>query len=120
MQAADFTDRWQKLSNPELQQQEVFQAGAPITAESVAAAKAKIIDRMHLAVAAGVDTTPFTMSGAAFFRTGTAGPTGEKLAVGCLVRIEANAAGGAYRVTARASNAMVARGALRVAKAQLA
>lgn len=49
----------------------------------------------------GVDPTPWTVSGAATFRTGAKDVNGNNINVGCLVRVEANPKANAFRVTTR-------------------
>lgn len=50
----------------------------------------------------GVDQSSASLSAAGTFRTGATAPSGDKLSVGCLVRVEANPTANAYRITVRA------------------
>lgn len=50
----------------------------------------------------GVDNGDGSISIACTFRTGTAAPTGDKISVGCLARIEGNPMTNSYRITVRA------------------
>lgn len=52
--------------------------------------------------AQGVDTSESSISIACTFRTGTTGPNGDKISVGCLARVEGNPMTNAYRITVRA------------------
>ncbi|KAF1325637.1 Ap-2 complex subunit alpha, partial [Globisporangium splendens] len=61
-----------------------------------------LIDEVALCIVQGVDTSEATLSLACTFRTDTSGPNGDKVSVGCLVRIETNAMTNAYRITVRA------------------
>ena len=47
------------------------------------------------------DESEFVRYGAASLRTGAVGPNGEKVSVGCLVKIEMNVQSNQVRVTAR-------------------
>jgi AP-2 complex subunit alpha len=50
----------------------------------------------------GIDTAGNSVTVAGTFRTGTPAPTGDKVSVGILARVEANAATNSFRVTVRA------------------
>ncbi len=47
------------------------------------------------------DSSEFVMYGAASLRTGTVNPSGEKITIGCLAKIEINMQANALRVTIR-------------------
>jgi AP-2 complex subunit alpha len=49
-----------------------------------------------------MDPTGMSVAAAGTLRTGATTPAGDKISVGCLVRIEANPTAGAYRLTVRA------------------
>jgi AP-2 complex subunit alpha len=115
-----FMQRWKALSAEDKQAQLVF--NAPVgQAIDVAACKALITGdtACRLAQATGVDKTETTISAAGTFRTGTAGPDGNKLSVGLLLRLELNVAANAYRLTVRAVHGDVAKGLGNVIKNQL-
>jgi hypothetical protein len=57
-----------------------------------------------------VDANDTSITIAGTFRTGAATPTGEKISVGALVRVEANTMTNSYRVTVRAVHKDVALG----------
>lgn len=117
----NFMQRWGALAGPEREVQEVFQAGKPITAEYMTELRQVLVQALRIGEGQGLDATPFTFTGAATFRTGTLGPDGvTKVSVGCMMRLEANAAANAFRITARAVHGRVAEGLRNVIKAQLA
>jgi AP-2 complex subunit alpha len=60
-----------------------------------------IVDGLKFGRCQGVDPTPWTVSGAATFRTGAKDLNGNNINVGCLLRIEANPKANAFRVTTR-------------------
>lgn len=117
----NFMQRWQSLAGGDREAQEVFQSSKPITAELMAQVRQMLSQALHVGEGQGLDPTPFTFTGAATFRTGTVGPDGvTKVSVGCMMRLEANAAVNAFRITARAVHGRVAEGLRNVLKAQLA
>ena len=60
-----------------------------------------------------------TLHGACTFRTNSVGRTGERISVGTLVRVDANAAAGAYRVIVRSQHPDVTAAAMKVIVPQL-
>ena len=95
-----FVQRWATLGAPGLEHMATFAASAgPATA---AFAKTRLVELVRVAVVDGVDDGGGTiMSGATALRTGTVNAGGEKISVGCLVRLEMNEAAGAFRLTVR-------------------
>ncbi|OQS04089.1 AP-2 complex subunit alpha [Thraustotheca clavata] len=92
----DFTKRWAALEGQGREQQEVFASSTKLDAQ----ANIKLLtDTMKFGL--GVDASG-ALALAGTFRTGTAAPTGDKISVGCLVRLEANAQANSYRLTVRA------------------
>lgn len=74
---------------------------------------------LKLGQATGLDTDT-TYTGCATFRTGTTAPDGSGLiSVGGMMRLEADAANGRIRVTARAKHGMVALAMKDAIKSQL-
>ena len=62
----------------------------------------RLTDLINLAIVDGVDDGGGTiLSGATALRTGTANAGGEKISVGCLIRLEMNEAANAFRLTVR-------------------
>ncbi|KAJ8608082.1 hypothetical protein CTAYLR_009630 [Chrysophaeum taylorii] len=95
-----FVQRWATLGSPGLECMRTFGASAgPATA---AFAKPRLETLLNIAFAQGVDDANGTiLSGAAALRTGTANAGGDKISVGCLVRLEMNDVAKAYRLTVR-------------------
>jgi AP-2 complex subunit alpha len=65
------------------------------------------------------DESEFVLYGAASLRTGSTTPTGEKISVGCLVKIEMNVQSNAIRVTTRALHPQASIAVMATAKALL-
>ena len=99
-----FMQRWKSLEGQERECQEVMKLppNAPEIDEEYMARVSKIIvDGLKFGRCQGVDPTPWTVSGAATFRTGAQDMNGNNINVGCLVRVEANPRANAFRVTTR-------------------
>jgi AP-2 complex subunit alpha len=98
-----FMQRWKSLEGPDRECQEVMKL--PPTSEIDEAYMDRvanvIINGMKFGRCQGVDPTPWTVSGAATFRTGAKDLNGNNINVGCLVRVEANPKANAFRVTTR-------------------
>lgn len=122
--AEDFMKRWNALEGQDREQQEVVTTTSKM---DMAQTKSWITEQLKFALAdvrtlfsctdrcivtafsrfvvmcmQGVDSSDATLSVASTFRTGTTAPSGEKVSVGCLMRIEANQMNNSYRVTVRA------------------
>ena len=95
-----FVQRWATLGAPGLEHMVTFAATAgPATA---AFAKPRLNGLVRVAVVDGVDDGGGSiLSGATALRTGTVNAGGEKISVGCLIRLEMNEAAGAFRLTVR-------------------
>ncbi|KAF0715417.1 Aste57867_3367 [Aphanomyces stellatus] len=92
--ADDFNKRWGALEGQGREQQDVFASKADLHAS------AKIlVDTLKFGLVDGADTTS-SLSLAATFRTGTSAPSGDKISVGCLLKLESQ--GNSYRLTVRA------------------
>ncbi len=90
-----FMQRWQALQEKE--SQEIVQISKPVD-PTVMATIAKLMTSYKFGRCADVDTAA-TWTGTSTYRTGATDPNGNKISVGCLVRVEGN--GSAVRVTAR-------------------
>ena len=100
LEATAFMQRWRSLEGQERECQEVVKAppNAPEIDEEYMERIAKIVtDGLKFGRCEGCDTTPWTVSGAATFRTGSKDKNGNNIKVGCLVRVEANPQAGAFR-----------------------
>ncbi len=99
LNATDFMAKWQQLSQPGLEGQQVFNVSYPINANSMKQALTTALQFGEVVgVTGGSDTVLF---GAATLRTGASTPTGEKVSIGCLVKLEINLQANALRVTTR-------------------
>ncbi|ETV96757.1 hypothetical protein H310_10065 [Aphanomyces invadans] len=90
----DFHKRWSALEGQGREQQDAFPAKW-----DVQAASKLLVDVMKFGLVDGADVSG-GLSMAATFRTGTSSPSGEKISVGILVKLESQ--GNSYRVTVRA------------------
>ncbi|KAH7487740.1 AP-2 complex subunit alpha [Phytophthora ramorum] len=94
-----FLQRWNALEGQDREQQEVVPAASKL---DLAQAREWLGTNLKFAMVDGLDSQASgSLSAAATYRTGAMGPNGDKLSVGCLVRLEASE-GNAYRVRVRA------------------
>jgi AP-2 complex subunit alpha len=113
-----FMQRWKSLEGQDRECQEVVKAppNAPKIDEEYMQRIAKIItDGLKFGRCQGCDPTPWTVSGAATFRTGAKDLNGNNINVGCLVRVEANPQAGAFRVTTRTLHPLCSKAVKNVA-----
>jgi hypothetical protein len=97
--AADFSTRWEQLQGQGQHKQEVFKPPTRIVPALVYEGMTK---SLRFGPVIGMpDESEFVRYGACSLRTGSAGPNGEKISVGCLVKIEMNVQSNAVRVSAR-------------------
>jgi len=100
LEPAAFMQRWRSLEGQDRECQEVVKTppSAPSIDEEYMKRIAHIItDGLKFGRCQGCDPTPWTVSGAATFRTGSKDSNGNNINVGCLVRVEANPQAGAFR-----------------------
>jgi AP-2 complex subunit alpha len=94
-----FLQRWNALEGQDREQQEVVPATSKL---DLTQAREWLGTNLKFAMVDGLDSQASgSLSGAATYRTGAVGPNGDKLSVGCLVRLEASD-GNAYRIRVRA------------------
>ncbi|KAJ8527496.1 hypothetical protein ON010_g14767 [Phytophthora cinnamomi] len=94
-----FLQRWNALEGQDREQQEVVPAVSKL---DFTQAREWLSTNLKFAMVDGLDSQASgSLSGAATYRTGAVGPNGDKLSVGCLVRLEASD-GNAYRIRVRA------------------
>ena len=118
LNATDFMAKWQQLSQPGLEGQQVFNVSYPINATSMKQALTTALQFGEVVgVTGGSDTVLF---GAATLRTGASTPTGEKVSIGCLVKLEINLQANALRVTTRTLHPAATQALLATVKALLA
>ena len=118
LEPAAFMQRWKSLEGQDRECQEVVKApaGAPPLDEEYMNRIANIItDGLKFGRCSGCDPTPWTVSGAATFRTGAKDLNGNNINVGCLVRVEANPQAGAFRVTTRTLHPLCSKAVKNVA-----
>jgi AP-2 complex subunit alpha len=118
LDAGAFLQRWKSLDGQEKECQEVIkpsQKSTPIDEESMLRIARFVTDGLKFGRCQGCDPTPWTVSGAAAFRTGAKDSNGNNINVGCLVRVEANPQAGAYRVTTRTLHPICSRAVKNVA-----
>lgn len=99
-----FMQRWKSLEGPDRECQEVMKLppnSSGIDESYMDRVLKIIVDGLKFGHCVGVDPTPWTVSGAATFRTGAKDANGNNINVGCLVRVEANPKANAFRVTTR-------------------
>lgn len=113
-----FMQRWRSLEGQERECQEVVKAppnAPPIDEEYMDRIAAIVTNGLKFGRCQGCDPTPWTVSGAATFRTGAKDQKGNNINVGCLVRVEANPQAGAFRVTTRTLHPLCSRAIKNVA-----
>lgn len=118
LEPAAFMQRWKSLEGQERECQEVVKAPAnapPIDEEYMNRIAKIITEGLKFGRCAGCDPTPWTVSGAATFRTGAKDLNGNSINVGCLVRVEANPQAGAFRVTTRTLHPLCSKAVKNVA-----
>jgi AP-2 complex subunit alpha len=121
LEQPDFVSRWRALDGQNREQQELINPATPIDEARMSQIKEIITSAtgMRMGLATGVDQTAFTISTAGTFRTGATNPNGDKISVGCLMRLEANPKANAFRVTVRAVHGRVSLALKNIIKAQL-
>mmetsp|Transcript_12726 Transcript_12726/g.30905 ORF Transcript_12726/g.30905 Transcript_12726/m.30905 type:complete len:983 (+) Transcript_12726:177-3125(+) len=113
-----FMQRWRSLEGQDRECQEVIKTppNASSIDEDYMDRIVKIITKgLKFGRCGGCDPTPWTVSGAATFRTGSKDVNGNNINVGCLVRVEANPQAGAFRVTTRTLHPLCSRAIKNVA-----
>ncbi|KAL7433150.1 hypothetical protein ACHAXM_004526 [Skeletonema potamos] len=99
-----FMQRWKSLEGQDRECQEVMRLppnSSGIDEQYMSRVSNIIVNGLKFGRCKGVDPTPWTVSGAATFRTGAKDVNGNNINVGCLVRVEANPKANAFRVTTR-------------------
>jgi AP-2 complex subunit alpha len=113
-----FMQRWKSLEGQDRECQEVVKTppNAPAIDEEYMSRIAHIVtEGLKFGRCQGCDPTPWTVSGAATFRTGAKDMNGNNINVGCLVRVEANPQAGAFRVTTRTLHPLCSKAVKNVA-----
>ena len=99
LEANAFMQRWRSLEGQDRECQEVVKVNSNISIDEEYMGRIVeiITDGLKFGRSEGCDPTPWTVSGAATFRTGAKDKNGNPINVGCLVRVEANPQAGAFR-----------------------
>lgn len=118
LEANAFMQRWKSLEGMDRECQEVVKAppsAPPVDEEYMKRIAHIITEGLKFGRCQGCDPTPWTISGAATFRTGAKDKNGNNMNVGCLVRVEANPQAGAFRVTTRTLHPLCSKAVKNVA-----
>ena len=118
LEASAFMQRWKSLEGQERECQEVVKAppnSPPIDEDYMKRIAQIVTEGLKFGRCPGCDPTPWTVSGAATFRTGAKDMNGNNINVGCLVRVEANPQAGAFRVTTRTLHPLCSKAVKNVA-----
>jgi hypothetical protein len=102
---ATYMQRWKALEGSDLQ--DIFVTSKNVDAALIAWVRATMLPALKIGTVEGIDSAT-TVTGSCTFKTGTPGPDGTPLQVGCLLRMEADAAGKRFRLTIRAKHALIA------------
>ena len=116
-----YMQRWRALEHDNTEQQQTFKAGmGGISIDEAVLSKIRtsLVPKLNIGLAEGLDTA-MTVTGCSSFRTGTPGADGQPIAVGSMIRIEADKPSSMFRVTIRSKNATVAKGLMNAVMAQL-
>lgn len=99
LSGADFSARWDQLQGNGQHAQQVFNPSQAVVPARIAEALTSLLQFGR--VTGMPDESEFVIYGAGSLRTGSLTPTGEKISVGCLVKIEMNVQANALRLTIR-------------------
>lgn len=105
---ATYMARWKALEGADNEAQLVFASGKPVDPALLTQIRTVLAPAMRLGLAEGLDNER-TVTGSSSFLTGTLGADGKPLAVGVMMRLEADPAQGKFRITARAKNGVIAQ-----------
>ena len=113
---AMYMARWKALEGEEAQ--EVFQPASTITPQLMAFLKTQCVPGLHIGIATGLDGDT-SVTGCCSFRTNRAGPDGNLIAIGALMRLEADPSTNRFRITVRAKHPKIAQAIKNIIKGQL-
>jgi len=105
MEGDDFMSRWQKLSSPALQNQNVVNSKTA----TLTAFVEQVLQQSGLQTIPSLAAKSGGICGVGTLRTGTVNASGGKISVGVLCRVEINAGAQAYRVTVRTAHGGVSQ-----------
>lgn len=118
LEPGTFMSRWKSIEGMDRECQEVVKAppsASPVDEDYMQRIAHIITEGLKFGRCQGCDPTPWTISGAATFRTGSKDKNGNNINVGCLVRVEANPQAGAFRVTTRTLHPLCSKAVKNVA-----
>jgi len=99
LSGADFSSRWDQLQGNGQHVQQVLNPSQAVVPARITDALTSLLQFGR--VTGMPDESEFVIYGAGSLRTGSTTPTGEKISVGCLVKIEMNVQANALRLTIR-------------------
>jgi AP-2 complex subunit alpha len=97
--ANDFQVRWQEFATPGQAVEQILNPSAPINPTQILQAMTGALKFAH--IRGFPDESEFVLYGASSLRTGQQTQTGEKISIGCLVKVEMNVQANAMRITVR-------------------
>jgi hypothetical protein len=106
MDKTTYMTRWKAITAEGTENQVVFSSGRPVDVNLLNFVKTTLFPGLKLGFAEGLDSEK-TATGSCTFLTGTSGADGKRIAVGALMRLEADPANGKFRVTVRATHPTV-------------
>jgi AP-2 complex subunit alpha len=101
-----YMNRWKAIIAERTENQLVFTCSKPVDATLMQYIRDELMPAARIGVAEGLDNER-TFTGSTTFNTGTNGADGKPIAVGALMRLEADFAGGKFRITVRATHPVV-------------
>ena len=91
-----------------MQAQEIFPASSTITTDTLQWIKHTVFPSLHIGIASELDSDT-TCTGCCSFRTGTLNAEGTPIAVGAMMRLEADCVQQRYRLTVRAKHPIISQ-----------
>lgn len=101
-----YMNRWKAITAERTENQLVFSSSKKVDAALMQHIRDVLMPAARVGVAEGLDNER-TFTGSTTFMTGTQGADGKPVAVGALLRIEADFAGNKFRITVRATHPVV-------------
>ena len=113
-----YLTRWKAIVGEGLESQEIFSSSEQITPQYLGFLRTQVFPGLRIGLATGIDSET-SVTGSASFRTGTAGPDGNLVAVGVLIRLEADVNQNRFRVTIRGKHPQIVQALKAVIKSVL-
>ena len=113
-----YMSRWKLLEADKTEVQDIFQIPSPITPDVMNRLRNTLFPSFHIGLAVGIDSGT-TATGSCSFRTGTLNAEGAPIAVGAMVRLEADVPNNRFRLTCRAKHALIVQSIVKLMKDQL-